>query len=123
MVAKKKITKNKGDKFDMLARLIKSESDDIRDVMDKRFAKVDQQFAKVDQQFIKADVQFAKIEENFHEIRQELRSVRTELSYINRRLDHLEEQYGNIKGYSKEIDELRARVKDIEKHLKTARIT
>ena len=122
MVTKKKsISKKGGDKFDMLARLIKSESDDIRDVMDKRFAKVDEQFLKVDQQFAKVDMQFLKIEENFHEIRQDLRSIRTELAYINRRLDHLEDQYGNIKGYSKEIDELRARVKDIEKHIKTAR--
>ena len=36
---------------------------------------------------------------------------------INRRVDALEKVVGTIGGFAKEIDELRARVKDIERHL------
>ena len=58
----------------------------------------------------------------FDEFRSEtaenFRAVRSELRDINRRLDALEEQFGNLKGVTKEIDELRGRVKSIEEHLK-----
>jgi len=45
-----------------------------------------------------------------------LTSIEAELRGINRRLDLLEEQVGSLKGFSKEIDELRSRIRDIEKH-------
>ena len=41
----------------------------------------------------------------------------SELATINRRLDNLEEQVGGLKGFAREIDDVRARVKDIEKQL------
>jgi len=50
-------------------------------------------------------------------IREELKPVHHELKEINRRLDTLDEQYKNLKGVTKEIDELRDQVRAIEKHL------
>lgn len=92
------------DGFDRLARLIKSESDDIRAEMKKGFS----------------SVRF-EMNEKFVEVHAELRAIRHELADINRRLDRLEEKYGSVKGYAKEIDEMRTRLKNIEKHLNLAR--
>jgi hypothetical protein len=50
-------------------------------------------------------------------IREELKPIHHELREINRRLDVLDEEYKNLKGVTKEIDELRAQVREIEKHL------
>jgi len=50
-------------------------------------------------------------------IREELKPIHHELKEINRRLDMLDEQYKNLKGVTKEIDELRDQVRAIEKHL------
>ena len=50
-----------------------------------------------------------------------LRPVHDELRKINRRLDMLDEQYMNLKGVTKEIDELRDQVRVIEKHLGLSR--
>jgi len=47
----------------------------------------------------------------------ELRPIYHELKDINRRLDLLEAQFGNPKGVTKEIDDLRAQVRAIQKHL------
>ena len=46
-----------------------------------------------------------------------LKPIHHELREINRRLDTLDEQYKNLKGVTKEIDELRGQVHAIEKHL------
>ena len=50
-----------------------------------------------------------------------LRPVHHELREISRRLDTLDEQYMNLKGVTKEIDELRDQVRAIEKHLGLSR--
>jgi polyhydroxyalkanoate synthesis regulator phasin len=50
-------------------------------------------------------------------IREALRPIHHELKEINRRLDTLDKQYKNLKGVTKEIDELRDQVRAIEKHL------
>ena len=44
-------------------------------------------------------------------------SLRDELQEINECLNTLDENYTNVKGVTKEIDDVRARVKDIERHL------
>ena len=49
--------------------------------------------------------------------REELKPIHHELKEINRRLDTLDEEYKNLKGVTKEIDELRDQVRAIEKHL------
>ena len=57
------------------------------------------------------------VREELQPIHQRLSNIEGELRDINRRLDLLEEDVASIKGYAKEIDELRGRVKAIEKHL------
>ena len=39
------------------------------------------------------------------------------LADINKRLDHIEKNYANLKGVTKEIDEIRGEVRAIQKHL------
>ena len=51
------------------------------------------------------------------ETAQNFRSIRSELTDANRSLDQIEEHYANLKGVTKEIDELRSRMSAIEKHL------
>src|SRR3981189_521674 len=46
----------------------------------------------------------------------ELKPVRNDLKQIEERLDTLEQHYGNLKGVTKEIDEIRAEVRAIQKH-------
>ena len=45
------------------------------------------------------------------------RSLHIELADINRRLDALTENYANLRGVTKEIDDLRAQLRSIQKHL------
>ena len=47
----------------------------------------------------------------------ELRPVRHDLKQIDRRLDALEQHYANLKGVTKEIDDLRQQMRAIQKHL------
>jgi chromosome segregation ATPase len=49
--------------------------------------------------------------------RREVRPIHASLADINRRLEALEEHYANLKGVTKEIDEIRAEVHAIQKHL------
>ena len=48
---------------------------------------------------------------------EKLRPVHASLTEIDRRLDVIEEHYANLKGVTKEIDEIRAEVRGIQKHL------
>ena len=47
----------------------------------------------------------------------ELKPVRNDLKQIEARLDTLEQHYANLKGVTKEIDEIRGEVRAIQKHL------
>ena len=47
----------------------------------------------------------------------ELKPVRNDLKQIEERLDTLEQHYANLKGVTKEIDEIRGEVRAIQKHL------
>ena len=47
----------------------------------------------------------------------ELKPVREQLEHIEDRLDTLDEQYANLNGVTKEIDDLRREVRTIKKHL------
>ena len=62
------------------------------------------------------------------ELRLELHTFRTEaegnarllhgdLTEINKRLDLIEQNYGHLKGVTKEIDDIRREVRAIKKHL------
>lgn len=52
----------------------------------------------------------------------DIASLRSELREINERLDGLEDSVGGLRGYAKELDELRARIGAIEKHLGVHRV-
>ena len=58
---------------------------------------------------------------DYHALRQEMldgfKSVHAELRNINSRLDVLDQLYQNLKGVTQEIDDLRDRVREIERHL------
>jgi len=47
----------------------------------------------------------------------EIKPVREQLRHIEKRLEVLEEHYSNLKGVTKEIDEIRDEVRAIQKHL------
>ena len=67
----------------------------------------------------KADL--AELSLDLHTFRTEtaadFRSLHVEIAAIMTRLDLVERQFGNLKGVTKEIDEIRDRVRGIEKHL------
>ncbi len=70
-----------------------------------------------DRMLTKDDVRTIIREEVPGMISDALKPIYHELKEINRRLDVLDEEYKNLKGVTKEIDELRADVRAIEKHL------
>jgi prefoldin subunit 5 len=47
----------------------------------------------------------------------ELKPVREQLRQIDERLDSLEQHYANLKGVTKEIDDIRTEVQAIQQHL------
>jgi septation ring formation regulator EzrA len=57
------------------------------------------------------------IREELEPIHGRLSNIEAELRDVRERLDLLEEAVGSMKGYAKEIDELRDRVRNIERHL------
>ena len=67
----------------------------------------------------KSDVAELRLE--LHTFRTEsegnFRSLHIELADINRRLDTLQDLYANLKGVTKEIDDIRADVRAIQKHI------
>ncbi len=87
--------------------------------VDEQFVTVNEQFASVNKQFASVNKQFVAINEQLVSINGELKSIRIELRDINRRLDALEEAVKDVRGYAKEIDELRTRVKVMEAFLES----
>ena len=67
---------------------------------------------KVEQLPTKDDVR-AIVEEVVDE---KLQPIQASLTEINRRLDTIEEHYANLRGVTKEIDEIRGEVRAIQKH-------
>lgn len=93
--------KKKETGFDKLARLIKSESDDIRSTMATKEEMTDG-FAGIRKEMAtKADIA----------------GIMTELTDIKQRLKAVEIAVENHSGFSKEIDHAFARIAVIEKHL------
>jgi hypothetical protein len=72
--------------------------------------------------FIKERVEHLPTEDREREIVREevaeaLQPIHATLVDINRRLDLIEENYANLRGVTKEIDEIRDEVRAIQKHL------
>lgn len=94
----KKLARRKESEFDALARLIKSESDDIR----KHMA-------------TKGDI--ADVRKDISGIRKDIAGIMVELRDIKARLTVIEEATENHAHYSKEIDHAFERIAAIEKRL------
>lgn len=97
--------------YDKFAQLVVGEIHDLREHMDSRFEAVDKRFDTVDKRFETIDKRFENIEN-------ELSHINASLAYITGRLDALEEKVACLTGYAKEIDELRERIRAIERYLK-----
>ena len=73
---------------------------------------------EMNERFEAVDKRFEKVDDRFDEVNNRLTSIEHELRDITGRLDLIEESVGGMKGFSKEIDELRGRIKLIEHTLK-----
>lgn len=92
--------------------------DKLAELMMGEFHRVDERFVGVDKRLDAMDVRFDAIDARFDRLEEEVRAIRHDIANILDRLDVLEEQVGSIRGYSKEIDELRSRVNILEAQLK-----
>ena len=91
------------DKIDHLTEIIKRGFANLDARMEKGFTAIDDLDHKIMSLRATTDTGFL--------------SLRDELQEINECLNTLDENYKNVKGVTKEIDVVRARVKDIERHL------
>lgn len=94
--------------------------DTLTTLVEKGFAATADDIATIKERMAtKADVAELRLE--LHTFRSEsetgLRSLRVEVADINKRLDLLDSRFADLKGVTKEIDDIRDRVRDIEKHL------
>ena len=85
--------------------------DDVHEIIREEMSSLDAKFTTA----------FAELngamKEGFAAIHTDIREIKNELVDIGDRLDNIESHIAVMKGYSVEIDELRSRLKAIEKHL------
>jgi archaellum component FlaC len=108
------MAKRKETEFDKLARLIKSEGEDIRKEMHEGFAAAASDTKELRQEVID---QFDHVDTQFKGIKTDIPDIYAEVANIHRQLDRLEERGASSAGFSKEIDVILSRVAFIEKHL------
>lgn len=72
-------------------------------------------------EFARLNERFDRLDPRLDAIDGRLSGIGHELGEVMRRLDHLDEEIGDIRGYAKEIDALRDRLRTIETHLGIAR--
>lgn len=101
----KKVTTIEG-----LAVLMMGEFERIETKFGAKFDASDARHARV-------EVHLAKLNERTLSIENELRGIRGDLTKIAKRLDRLEEDVRDIRGYAKELDELRAMFRALEKRI------
>lgn len=99
---------------------IEGKLDTLTTLVEKGFAAVADDILSIKERMAtKADVAELRLE--LHTFRTEsegsFRALRRELTDINKRLDLIEQNYANLKGVTNEIDEIRAEVRAIQKHL------
>ena len=90
--------------------------DNMRDIIDSLAFIKENMATKDDLVELRMELK-TEIAEFRDEVRNDLHNIKNELAQINARLEQLEENYRNLKGVTKEIDELRERMVAIEKHL------
>lgn len=94
--------------------------DNLTTLMESGFAALADDLAAIRERMAtKADIAEMRLELHAARVDAEgsFRSLNRELSEINRRLDLLDRQFGHLKGVTREIDDIRDRVRGIEKHL------
>jgi predicted nucleic acid-binding Zn-ribbon protein len=87
------------------------------DGVDERFETIDHRFVGINRRFDIIDQRFDATDRRFDTIEAQLRDLSWEVRDINKRLTIIEESVAGMKGYAKEIDDLAARIRAIEKHL------
>lgn len=85
--------------------------------MEDRFDSIDERFDAIDKRFDAMDNRLEVIDRRLELLEEDVKALRYEVSAIHNRLDLLEERAASTAGFAKEIDELRARVADLEKRL------
>ena len=90
---------------------------DIHDLTETMAFVVERMATKDDLKSLATKADLAKLAEQVTGIEGDLKNIHRELGEINKRLDTLDEHYKNLKGVTREIDDLRADVRAIEKHL------
>lgn len=73
------------------------------------------------ERFDRIDHRLDGIDGRLDKIENELQHINRELQYVNKRLDSLEERTEGMKGYAKEIDELRTWVQKLEDKIEKKR--
>ena len=72
-------------------------------------------------EFTRLHERFDRLDPRLDAIDGRLSGIGRDLGDVTRRLDHLDEQIGHVKGFAKEIDACRDRLRTIETHLGIAR--
>jgi septal ring factor EnvC (AmiA/AmiB activator) len=68
-------------------------------------------------EFERVDVRLDGMDEHFSTIEQELKSLRREIGELEKRISAFEDSLRDVRGYAKEIDELRASVRTLKMRL------
>ena len=92
---------------------------DIVVMFGKRFDAIDARFEGVDSRLDGIDTRLDTIEGRLDGIEDDMRYIKAELKDINYRLDRLEEGVKDVRGFAKEIDDLRTRVRAMEVFMKS----
>lgn len=104
----------------MAKTIIEGQIDTLTALVEKGFGAVSDDIAFIKERMA-TNADIAELRLELHTFRTEtaadFRSLHVDLAEINRRLDLLDRQFANLKGVTKEIDDIRDRVRDIEKHL------
>ena len=101
----------------MAKSVIERKLDALTTVVEKSFAAVADDISVIKERMATN----AELAEFRVETEANFRSIRIELVAISKRLEILEQQFSNLRGVTKEIDDIRDRVRDIEKHLGLAK--
>ena len=124
---KKVVSKKESMTLERLATLMAEGFNDVNEHINEVDVRLSTQIAEVDErlsgQLAEVDGrlsgQMASLQEQIVAVHYDIRSIKEELRQIDRRLDALEASVRDVRGYAKEIDELRARVRRMEEYLAT----
>ena len=96
---------------------VETKIDRLAKVVGRGFATMENGFTAVADDISEMKGDISEMKGHLAEVKTRLTSIESELRDIKGRLDLLEESVAGMKGFAVEIDELRARIKDIERIL------